>query len=150
MKAMTLLGSAAAVGLAMLGVPGVAAGAPPAGASQRPLEYTVTVKGDVEPGVVGSSADHFMSFSAPIEIPGVGLPAGTYLFRFLTPSMVQVTSPDRSKVYAMFFTTPASRSDAGDQAEMIFEREHAAAPPRIAKWSFPNGFDGVAPVYPEG
>jgi len=63
---------------------------------------------------------------------------------------VQVTSPDRSKVYAMFFTTPASRSDAGDQPEMMFERDHATAPPRIARWSFPDRFDGVAPVYPEG
>ena len=115
---------------------------------QQPLEFTVTVHGDSLPTLEGSPSEHLMSFSGPIEIPGVGLPAGSYLFRFITPSIVQVTSPDRSTVYGMFLTTPASRNDDRDDQEITFENARNGTPARIEGWFFRDSLNGVAPVYP--
>lgn len=116
---------------------------------QQPLEFTVTVHGDSLPTPEGSPSEHLMSFSGPIEIPGVGLPAGSYLFRFITPSIVQVTSSDRSTVYGMFLTTPASRHDDRGDQEMTFETERNGTPARIQGWFFRDSLNGVAPVYPQ-
>src|SRR5713226_10573891 len=48
----------------------------------------------------------YLTFSGPVEIPGVGLPAGTYIFKIANPNsgldVVQVLSRDRKTVYATF------------------------------------------------
>ena len=110
-----------ACAVAMLLLPAMALAETPQQVQQQPLEFTVTVHGDSRPTPEGSPSEHLMSFSGPIEIPGVGLPAGSYLFRFITPSIVQVTSPDRSTVYGMFLTTPASRQMTGRSGDDIRE-----------------------------
>ncbi len=124
-------------------------GAHPAWAqAQQPMEFTVTVTGHA--GVVrGSPSDHFMFFSGPIEIPGVGLKPGTYVFQMVEPSIVRVLSQDRSTVYATFFTTPVQRPVSSDKEQMTLERTSAGAPARIAAWYLPNHSDGVAPLYPQ-
>jgi hypothetical protein len=144
MSVKALLGCAAA----MLLLPAMAVAETPKQA-QQPLEFTVTVHGDSHATLAGSPSEHLMSFAAPIEIPGVGLPAGSYLFRFITPSVVQVTSRDRSMVYGMFLTTPASRHDDRGDQEMTFERQGNGTPARIEGWFFQDSLNGVAPVYPE-
>ena len=135
-------------GVAMLLLPAMALAETPQQVQQA-LEFTVTVHGDSLPVLEGSPSEHLMSFSGPIEIPGVGLPAGSYLFRFITPSIVQVTSPDRSTVYDMFLTTPASRHDDRDNQEMTFEKARNGTPARIERWFFRDSPNGVAPVYPQ-
>lgn len=117
-----------------------------AGASaQQPIEYTVTVK--AEP-VKGSPGDHFLTFSAPVHIPEVTLPAGTYIFSLLGSSVVQVMSADRSEVYAMFFTAPAPRLEATDTVEMTFVPTGDFAPLRIEKWFPPKQTRGFEFLYP--
>lgn len=117
-----------------------------AGASaQQPLEYTVTVK--AEP-VKGSPNDHFLTFSGPIHIPEVTLPAGTYIFSLQSSSIVQVMSADRSEVYAMFFTAPAQREEIADEVEMTFVPTGDYAPQRIAKWFLPYKTAGYEFLYP--
>jgi hypothetical protein len=132
----------------MLLLPAIALAETPKQA-QRPLEFSVTVHGDSRATLEGSPSEHLMAFSGPIEIPGVGLPAGSYLFRFITPSIVQVTSRDRSTIYGMFLTTPASRHDDRGDQEMTFENKRNGAPARIEGWFFRDSLNGVAPVYPE-
>ena len=75
------------------------------------VEYKVTVKAEE---VRGSATDHFLTFTGPVQIPDVTLPAGTYVFSLVAPSIVQVTSADRSLQYAMFFTAPVQRLDPTD------------------------------------
>ena len=112
-------------------------------AAQQPLEYKVTVMGEA---VKGSASDHFLTFSSPFQIPEVTLPAGTYVFTVVAPSVVRVSSPDRSQQYAMFFTAPA-RQEPADQYEMVFARTDAAVPARIAKWFLPNQTLGFEFLY---
>lgn len=117
-----------------------------AGASaQQPIEYTVTVKAE---RVKGSPGDHYLTFSAPVHIPDVTLPAGTYIFSLLGSSVVQVTNVDRSEHYAMFFTSPAWRADPTDGVEMTFVRTRETAPLRVDTWFLPNQTLGFEFLYP--
>lgn len=122
------------------------AGAAASAAAQQPLEYKVTVTGEV---ARGSAADHFLTFNGPFQIPEVTLPAGTYVFTVVAPSIIRVSSPDRSHQYAMFYAMPIAQWEPGDQYEMVFARTDPAAPLRIAKWFLPYQTAGFEFRYPK-
>ena len=113
--------------------------------AQQPVEYNVTVLGQP---VKGSANDHFLTFSGPFQIPELTLPAGTYVFTIVAPSVVRVSSTDRSQQFATFFTMPIAQVDPGDQHEMVFARTGEGAP-RIAKWFLPNRTTGFEIRYPK-
>ena len=115
-----------------------------AAVAQQPVEYKVTVTADA---VKGSPNDHFVTFSGPVHIPDVTLPAGTYVFSIVAPSVVQVTNTDRSQFYAMFFTAPVQRAAADDQYDMKFA-SNELAPNRITRWFLPNRDVGFEFLYP--
>ena len=115
-------------------------------AAQEPFGYKVTVMGEA---AKGSPSDHFLTLSGPFQIPEVTLPAGTYVFTVVAPSVVRISSPDRSKQYAMFFTASVVRPEPGDQYEMVFARTDAAVPVRISKWFLPNQTVGFEFLYPQ-
>lgn len=119
----------------------------PANAQVDGFEVNVTVRAHI--GVVaGSPSDKFLSFGGPIEIPGVGLPPGTYIFRTLTPSIMQVVSEDRSMVYAMFFVTPAQRSEATDKFTVTLRRIRDDAPLQVTTIFPPDSRNGYELPYP--
>jgi hypothetical protein len=133
------------IGLAIVAI---ALACPAAAQAQQTMDYTVTVTGHAR-AVKGSAADNFMSFSAPVQIPGVSLAPGTYVFTILPESsVVRVSSEDRRTVYATFFTVPVRRASATDDAQMTFARQGTGAPPRIAAWYLRSQVDGIAPIYP--
>ena len=55
------------------------------------------------------------TFSGPVALPGVTLPAGQYLFRLADPTgdrkVVAVLSADGKTPYSMFFSLPAERCE---------------------------------------
>jgi hypothetical protein len=54
----------------------------------------------------------YLTFNTPFALPGVALPAGTYIFEraeFTTPDIVRVMSRDGSHVYFTAFTRAISR-----------------------------------------
>jgi hypothetical protein len=114
--------------------------------AQQPVQYDVTVKAEI---VKGSPNDHFVTFSGPVQIPDVTLPAGTYVFTVFGPSVVQVTSPDRALQYAMFFTAPVERFEATENYEIKIVPTNESAPGRITKWFLPNQTRGFEFLYPE-
>ena len=118
MKSLTilLLGLVLFVGLAR-----------PAPAQTPGLEVTVTVLGEAR-HAAGAPSEHLLTFSAPVGIPGVGLAPGAYIFRLLTPSVMQVLNEDRSMVYGMFFVTPTRRTEATDE----YQRDTSENPARSA------------------
>src|SRR5262245_46799117 len=62
----------------------------------------------------------FFTFSRPITLPGVTLPAGKYVFRLADETtsrkVIQVTSSDGTKPYAMLLTIPNERRDPAKDA----------------------------------
>ena len=117
-----------------------------AAAAQQPLEYKVTVTAEV---VKGSPSDHFMTFSGPVHLPNVTLGAGTYVFRLLGSSVIQVTNVEGSEHYAMFFTTPIQRPEANDDYEVVAAVRAYQAAPRIEKIFLPNKLQGFEVMYAE-
>lgn len=93
------------------------------------------------------------TFSGPVALPGVTLPAGSYLFRLANPGMssrvVQVLSGDGTKPYAMLFTIPAERLEPASQPEVRFMETASGMPAAIKTWWYPGERTGYEFIYPK-
>lgn len=99
-----------------------------------------------------------MTFSAPVEISGRVLPAGTYIFR--QPNNLQnvfiVTNADETKMYGTVMTLPkteAIMSDltgVPDKVHVDFAERRSDAPQALQAWTYPGLATGYEMVYPEG
>src|SRR5579872_339156 len=107
---------------------------------------------------VGAHADDwnkrtFLTFSAPVQIPGATLPAGTYLFQLADPDnaqhVVMVASKDGTKIYGMFLTIPDYRVDTPAQNVVLFGESPAGAPRAVQAWWYPGNQSGEEFVYPK-
>ena len=106
--------------------------------------------------VQASEADRltYVTFSGPVEVPGVGLSAGTYIFKLADPDtgnrLVQVLSKDRKTVYATFFSLPETRpAPAGETIVTLYEGGMATGSPEAIKaWFYPGETTGFEFVYP--
>src|SRR6266852_5468497 len=74
----------------------------------------------------------YLTFSGPVEIPGVALPAGTYIFKLADANsgsrVIQVLSRDRKTLYATFFALPDFRLSTADKTTVTFHEVPAGAP----------------------
>ena len=95
----------------------------------------------------------FFSFSQPVTIPGVTLPAGKYLFRNpdinTARRVVQVLSEDGKRSYAMLLTIPAQRPEPSPQPEVRFMETAEGTPPAIKTWWYPGNAVGWEFIYPK-
>jgi hypothetical protein len=93
------------------------------------------------------------TFSGPVAMPGVTLPAGEYLFRLANPdsgrSVVQVLSADGTKPYGMFFSMAAERLEPASAPEVRFMETAAGMPAAIRTWWYPGERRGYEFVYPK-
>jgi hypothetical protein len=78
-----------------------------------------------------------LTFSGPVQLPGVVLPGGTYTFTRMTPNVILVRSKDHSTVYGMFMTIPRLRWGWTAKEEIVFREVPAGAVPAIEAW-FPR------------
>jgi hypothetical protein len=115
-------------------------------ATQVPqLREEVTVLG-LRPG---SEMDYFLTFGAPVALPGVALSSGTYLFRRVTPGAIQVLSVNRQHAYAMVQTIPISRTKVTNSHEFLLgEAPSPGAPRPIKAWFLPGHETGQELLYP--
>jgi hypothetical protein len=87
--------------------------------------------------------------AAPVDLPKVGLAPGTYVFRILAPSLMQVLSRDRSNVYATFFTLPTWRADVTPSYDVSLVKVDDRSPRRLVKMFEPNRQAGYEVLYGE-
>lgn len=78
-----------------------------------------------------------LTFSGPVQLPGVVLPRGTYTFTRMTPNVILVRSKDHSTVYGMFMTIPRLRWGWTAKDEIVFREAPVGAVPAIEVW-FPR------------
>ena len=97
-----------------------------------------------------------MSFSAPVQLPGVTLPAGKYRFEMAdinnAAHTVRVLSEDGQKVMGTFHTIPTTlaRRDLRDTDTLVMFAERPAGQPQAAKeWYYPQRSIGEEFVYPK-
>ena len=93
------------------------------------------------------------TFNAPVELPGVTLPPGTYVFRFVDASnqkkVMQVMTKSDQKTYGMFLTINAIRPKPSDDAELRFLETPAGKPAAVKTWWYPGDTIGREFIYPK-
>jgi hypothetical protein len=100
-----------------------------------------------------------MTFSGPVEIPGVHLtgwgvlPAGTYVFKILDSSsdrhIVQIFNKDETMIYATILAIPNYRLKATDKTVVTFRERPAGEPEALRAWFYPGRNWGEEFVYPK-
>ena len=93
------------------------------------------------------------TFNQPVELPGVTLPPGTYIFRFVDATtgrkVMQVQAKDASnKTYGMFLTISAQRPRPSNDAELRFLETPAGQPTAVKTWWYPGNTIGREFIYP--
>ena len=94
------------------------------------------------------------TFSQPVEMPGVTLPPGTYIFRFADAtsgrSVMQVQAKDASnKQYGFFLTISTQRPRPSDEAELRVLETPAGKPAAVKTWWYPGNTIGREFIYPK-
>jgi hypothetical protein len=100
-----------------------------------------------------------VTFSGPVEIPGVHLPgwgvlpAGTYVFKILDSQsnrhIVQIFNKDETTVYATILAIPNYRLRATDKTVITFRERPAGQPEALRAWFYPGRNWGEEFVYPK-
>jgi hypothetical protein len=97
-----------------------------------------------------------VTFSAPIEIPGVGaqvLPAGTYVFKLLDSQsdrhIVQILNERQDHVFSTILAIPNFRLQATDKTVITFKERASGKPEAIRAWFYPGNRWGQEFVYPK-
>jgi len=91
------------------------------------------------------------TFNTPVAVPGVTLPAGSYLFRIAdvdTHKVVQVLSGDGKIPCSMFFFVEAWRPTPAVDPELSFIETAADMPRAIRTWWHPGESIGYEFLYP--
>jgi hypothetical protein len=94
-----------------------------------------------------------MTFSTPVEIPGIVLPAGTYVFKLddsqFDRDIVQVFNRDENHLYANILAIPDSRMEPTDKTVVTFEERATGSPKAIRAWFYAGNIHGEEFVYPK-
>jgi hypothetical protein len=94
-----------------------------------------------------------ITINQPFEIPGVALPAGTYVLRLMdvagSRTVVQLLNADETKSYAIVLGIPDYMLEAPEKAEISFYEANAGAPMPLRAWFYPGYNYGVEFVYPK-
>lgn len=96
----------------------------------------------------------YLTFTAPVQIPGMTLGAGTYRFRLVDPDtgrkVMQVASEDGHYIYTMFHTLPDYRSTVTDETTVTFIEAPAGVAPPVKSLFYGGETYGYAFLYGRG
>jgi hypothetical protein len=94
----------------------------------------------------------FMTFSNTVEMPGVTLPAGTYIFQLAdtpTRNVVQVMSQDQKSVLGQWTFVQARRPKATGDTVVMFKENKEGTTPAVQYWYYPGESIGKEFIYPK-
>ena len=106
------------------------------------------------PAAAGTRDEYtVVTFSQPVELPGIVLPAGTYVVKLAdiawNRDIVQVFNEKETRLYATIVTMPASRMKASAETVMTFEERTANLPEALKTWFYAGELDGHSFVNPK-
>jgi hypothetical protein len=94
----------------------------------------------------------YFTFSGPIALPSVTLPAGRYLFRIVDTTasrkVIQVLDENQKKPYTMVNTIPDQRRDPAKDATVVFYESPRGTPAAVKSWWYPGESIGYQFIYP--
>lgn len=123
--------SAIAIGLSLMLV-----GMPTRAAAQQPDTHDRTI----------------MTFSAAVELPGMRLEPGKYVFRLAdtaSRNVIQVLSEDEMQVLGQWLYVPAERREVTGDTVVTFREASANTTPAIQFWFYPGEKIGKEFMYPK-
>jgi len=94
----------------------------------------------------------FLTFSNTVEMPGVTLPAGTYVFRLAdtpTRNVVQVLSKDEKDILGQWTFVQSRRAKATEDTVVMFKESPEGTSPAVQYWYYPGETSGKEFVYPK-
>lgn len=99
-----------------------------------------------------NKSDHktVVTLSAPVEIPGRVLVAGTYVFKTVNDEMnvVQILNKREDRVVATMFAIPEEASKNLTTPMLTLSETRKGAPEEIRSWFYPGDNMGWEFVYP--
>ncbi len=94
----------------------------------------------------------YLTFSGPVNMPGITLPAGTYRFELMDPDnsrrVIRVSNKDGSKNYGIFLSISDQKLEPSDKPVVMFSEMPAGSPQAIRAWFYPGETIGYEFVYP--
>jgi hypothetical protein len=105
----------------------------------------------------GARADEYdklthLTFSGPVQLPGVTLGAGTYTFK-LAPTndrhIVQIFKKDNNQLIATLMTMPNRLLTPPDDPYVMFAERPAGSPAAMKAWFYPGNSSGWEFIYPK-
>ena len=94
-----------------------------------------------------------VTFNEPVEVPGVVLPAGSYVFKLADSDsnrhIVQIVNKDQKHLDATILAVPGERLEPTGKTVITFEERAQGAPEAVKAWFYPGDDIGVQFVYPK-
>ena len=94
----------------------------------------------------------YLTFSGPVQLPGITLPAGTYRFELADPDtsrrIIRVSDKDGSKSYGMFLSISDQKLEPADNPVVMFKESPSGVPQAVQAWFYPGETYGYEFAYP--
>jgi hypothetical protein len=95
----------------------------------------------------------YLTFSSAVELPGVTLQPGTYLFKLADSQsnrhIVQVFRQDEREILATILAVPAERLEVSGETVVTFRETAENTTPAVQYWYYPGDRIGHEFVYPK-
>jgi len=95
----------------------------------------------------------YVTFSGPVSIPGMTLPAGTYTFRIANSNtdrhIVQIFNREGTKLMTTLLAVPAQRLEPTGDPIITFKETRSDQPPAVHYWYYAGDLAGNELVYPK-
>jgi hypothetical protein len=95
----------------------------------------------------------YLTFSGSVQVPGVVLPAGTYMFKLADPEggrrVIQIWDKEGTKLYTTLLTIPDQISEPKDDPVVLFTETPSGEPQAVKSWFYTGERNGYEFVYPK-
>jgi hypothetical protein len=93
----------------------------------------------------------YFTFSAPVQLPGITLPAGTYEFRLVNPEtsgrVMRVVSEDGKTAKLFFMIRGVELDDAPDDPIVLLRETPVGSAPALQGWVYPGELQAFEFIY---
>ena len=99
-----------------------------------------------------TSERSFLTFSGAVEMPGVTLQPGTYVFKLAdsaSRNVVQVWDGDEKNMIGHWLFVPAQRAEVTGDTVVMFKENREGTTPAVQYWYYPGERTGKEFVYPK-
>ena len=95
----------------------------------------------------------YVTFSGPVTVPGMTLPAGTYQFKIIDSNtnrnVVQIFNREGTKLFTTLLAVPAQRMEPTGDPVITFKETPSDHPPAVHYWYYAGDLAGNELVYPK-